>query len=153
MNKTFDRYTSVIFFLIGIGFMWQSNNISSSAYGSNVGPNIFPFGLGLMLVLLSLRLFYEVLRYKQDSNEKEKLDYKKFLKIFSAAVLYAFFFEDIGYIIGTFLFLLFSFQVLERGKLLKSVLISSLFSVGVYVLFVVILEGSMPGFPSWLSLS
>lgn len=151
MNKTFDRYASILFLLIGILFMWQSTTISTSAYGSNVGPNIFPLGLGAVLVLLSIRLFVEVLKSKGQSGEKVKLDYKKFLLIFAAAVLYAFFFEDLGYVIGTFLFLLFSFQVLERGQWLKSILISALFAGGVYVLFVVILEGSMPGFPSWLS--
>jgi putative tricarboxylic transport membrane protein len=152
VNKTFDRYASILFFLLGVGFMWQSRTISTSAYGSNVGPNIFPLGLGLLLILLSIRLFFEALK-STDSKVAEKLDYKKFLMIFCAALLYVFFFEDIGYIIGTFLFLLFSFQVLEKGKLLKSIFISGLFSVGVYVLFVVILEGSMPGFPSWVSLS
>jgi putative tricarboxylic transport membrane protein len=152
VNKTFDRYASLLFFLLGVGFMWQSTTISTSAYGSNVGPNIFPLGLGLLLMLLSIRLFFEALKSKE-SKVEEKLDYKKFLMIFTAALLYVFFFEDIGYIIGTFLFLFFSFQVLEKGKLLRSIFISGLFSVGVYVLFVVILEGSMPGFPSWLSLS
>jgi putative tricarboxylic transport membrane protein len=152
LNKTFDRYASILFFLLGVGFMWQSTTISTSAYGSNVGPNIFPIGLGLLLILLSIRLFFEAVKSK-DSKVGEKLDYKKFLMIFVAALLYVYFFEDIGYIMGTFLFLLFSFQVMEKGKLLKDIFISGLFSVGVYVLFVVILEGSMPGFPSWLSLS
>jgi putative tricarboxylic transport membrane protein len=151
MNRTFDRYASLLFFLVGIVFVWQSTAISSSAYGSNVGPNIFPLGLGSLLILLSLRLLYEGMKSKERDSEKEKLDYKKFVMIFAAAVLYAFFFEDIGYVIGTFLFLLFSFQVLERGKLLQSILISGIIAIGVYVLFVVILEGSMPGFPSWLS--
>ncbi len=151
MNKTFDRYASFIFFLLGIGFMWQSAGISSSAYGSTVGPNIVPFGLGALLVLLSLRLFYEVLKTKGEGSKGGRLDYKKFLIIFAAAFLYAFFFETIGYIIGTFLFLLISFQALERGNWLQSILISGLFSIGVYIIFVVILEGSMPGFPSWIS--
>lgn len=151
MNKVFDRYASLFFLLLGIGFMWQSTKISSSAYGSTVGPNILPFGLGALLVILSIRLFYEVLKAKGQSKSEEKLDYKRFLIIFAAAFLYAYFLEEIGYIIGTFLFLLVGFQVLERGKWIKSILISGLFAVGVYVIFVVILEGSMPGFPIWLS--
>lgn len=151
MNKTFDRYASIVFLLLGIGFMWQSASISSSAYGSTVGPNIFPFGLGLILVLLSIRLFYEVLKTKSAERSKEQLDYKRFLLIFGAAVLYAFFLEMIGYVIGTFAFLLFAFQTIERGKWLKSILIAALFSTFVYVVFVVLLEGSMPGFPVWLS--
>ncbi|MFB5675017.1 tripartite tricarboxylate transporter TctB family protein [Paenibacillus terreus] len=151
MNKTFDRYASIVFLLLGIGFMWQSTQISASAYGSTVGPNIFPFCLGGLLILLSIRLFYEVLVSKGGDYKAAKLDYKRFLLIFGSAVLYALLFETLGYILTTFLFLLFCFQVLERGKWLKSVLIAALFAVGVYVLFVVILEGSMPGFPVWFS--
>jgi putative tricarboxylic transport membrane protein len=151
LNKTFDRYASIVFLLLGIGFMWQSASISSSAYGSTVGPNIFPFGLGLALVLLSIRLFYEVLKTKTANREEERLDYKRFLLIFAAAFLYAYFLEMIGYVIGTFAFLLFAFQTIERGKWLKSVIIAAAFSIGVYVVFVVLLEGSMPGFPVWLS--
>ncbi|MFM9278635.1 tripartite tricarboxylate transporter TctB family protein [Paenibacillus jiagnxiensis] len=151
MNKTFDRYASIVFLLLGIGFMWQSTQISASAYGSTVGPNIFPFCLGGLLILLSIRLFYEVLVSKGGDYKAAKLDYKRFLLIFVSAVLYALLFETLGYILTTFLFLLFCFQVLERGKWLKSVLIAALFAVGVYVLFVVILEGSMPGFPVWFS--
>lgn len=162
MNNVFDRYASIIFLLLGIGFMWQSTKISATSYGSTVGPNIVPFGLGGLLILLSLRLFYEAMKKSKEQGSKEQnneepnnkeqtLDYRKFLIIFVAAFLYAFFLETIGYIIGTFLFLLISFQVLARGNWLKSILISGLFAVGVYVIFVVILEGSMPGFPTWLS--
>ena len=84
MNRTFDRYASIVFLLLGIGFMWQSAKISSSAYGSTVGPNIFPFGLGLALVPLSIRLFYEALKAKPTENRTEKLDYKRFFMIFAA---------------------------------------------------------------------
>jgi putative tricarboxylic transport membrane protein len=67
-------------------------------------------------------------------------------------LVYAYFLEDVGYVIGTFVFLLFSFQVIERGKWLISVIVSAAFSYGVYYLFVKILEGSLPGFPSWMNL-
>ncbi|MFD0590340.1 tripartite tricarboxylate transporter TctB family protein [Paenibacillus sp. GCM10027627] len=150
MNKTFDRYASIFFLLLGIGFMWQSTTITASAYGSKVGPNIFPFGLGLVLVLLSIRLFYEALKAKPREGEKEKLDYKRFFIIFGAAFIYAFFLEEIGYLVGTFLFLLVSFQTIEKGKWIQSLLVSSLFSGGVYFIFVVLLEGSMPGLPFFL---
>ncbi|RJX37245.1 tripartite tricarboxylate transporter TctB family protein [Paenibacillus pinisoli] len=151
MNRTFDRYASIVFLLLGIGFMWQSASISATSYGSTVGPNIFPFGLGLVLVLLSIRLFYEVMKTKPNEQKKAQLDYKRFFIIFITAFLYAYFLEFIGYIIGTFVFLLVAFQTIERGKWLKSILIAGLFSISVYVIFVVLLEGSMPGFPSWLS--
>jgi putative tricarboxylic transport membrane protein len=69
-----------------------------------------------------------------------------------AAALYAYFLEDIGYVIGTFVFLLFAFQVIKRGQWIVSLIISAGFSYGIYYLFVHILEGTLPGFPSWLNI-
>jgi putative tricarboxylic transport membrane protein len=153
VNKTFDRYGAVAFLAIGSLFMIESRKISVSSYGSNVGSDIFPFYLGLILLLLSIRLFYETYRYPKDSTEKEQLDYKRFLIIFGSAVLYAYFLEDIGYVISTFVFLMIGFQTMNRGKLWASVLISAIFTFVVYFVFVEVLKGSLPGFPSWLGLS
>lgn len=149
MNKTFDRYASIVFLLIGLAFVIGSFGISKSAYGSAVGPNIFPLGLGAIMVVLSLRLFYETLRYKDEKQEKERLDYKRFLIILGAAILYALTLETIGYVITTFIFLLLGFQVMEKGKWIKSIVIAGLFSFGIYYVFVEILEGTLPGWPVW----
>lgn len=155
LNKTFDRYAGIVFLAVGALFMIESRRISTSAYGSNVGPNIFPFILGLFLALLSIRLIYETFRYKQAESDgaKEKLDYMRFGIIFSAAVLYALFLEDVGYVISTFLFLFIGFQTMQRGRLWSTLIIAGLFSYGVYFLFVNIMDGTLPGFPSWLGLS
>lgn len=153
MNKTFDRYAGIVFLAVGTLFMIESRRISSSAYGSNVGPNIFPFILGLFLALLSIRLIYETFRYKRAEASKEKLDYKRFGIIFGAAVLYGLFIENVGYVISTFLFLLIGFQTMHRGRIWSSLLIAGVFSYGVYYLFVNVMDGTLPGFPAWLGLS
>ncbi|KIL39977.1 transporter [Gordoniibacillus kamchatkensis] len=154
MNRTFDRYAGIVFLAAGAAFMLESKNISSSAYGSSIGANIFPFVLGLLLSLLSLRLVYGTFRYKrQEEKKKESLDYKRFGIILAAAVLYAFFLEEIGFVIGTFLFLMIGFQTMQRGRIWVSLLISAVFSFGVYYLFVHVLDGSLPGFPAWLGLT
>lgn len=147
MNRKFDRVTGIAFLLIGILFFMESQKISDSAYGSSVGPKIFPMGLGLILIALSIRLLYETFKYKTEDTTKEKLQYKKFFIIFGSALLYAFFLEKIGYVISTFLFLLIAFQTLERGKIIYSIIISTVFSVGVYYMFSELLGGSLPGFP------
>lgn len=149
MNKTFDRYSSIVYMIIGVFFIFESRKISDSAYGSNVGSDIFPTILGGILILLSIRLFYETFQYVDDAKGKQVLDYKKFLIILISALLYALFIESLGFILTTFLFLLISFQVLERKGFVKSVIISGCFSSGVYYLFVEVLEGSLPGFPIW----
>lgn len=153
MNKTFDRYAGIVFLAVGALFVIESRRISSSAYGSAIGANIFPFILGLFLALLSIRLIYQTFRYKQEETKSEKLDYKRFGIIFAAAVLYAFFLEDIGFVISTFVFLMIGFQTMQRGRIWVSLLIAAAFSYGVYFLFVNVLDGSLPGFPSWSGLS
>jgi len=147
LNKKFDRVAGIAFLLFGILFFIESQKISDSAYGSTVGPKIFPMGLGIILTALSIRLLYETFKYKAEDTEKEKLQYKKFFIIFGSAILYAFFLEKIGYVVSTFLFLLIAFQTLERGKIVYSIIISTVFSVGVYYMFSGLLGGSLPGFP------
>lgn len=147
MNKTFDRYAGIIFLLVGAGFIFESRKISTSAYGSNIGPDIFPIGLGIVLILLSIRLIFETTKYSGKAEKGGKPDYKRFLLILGAALLYVLLLEPIGYIITTFLFLLFAFQVMERGGWFKTILIAAVFSIGVYYLFVKVLQGSLPGLP------
>lgn len=148
MSKTFDRYASIAFLLIGLLFVIESTKIASSAYGSSVGPKIFPLWLGVILILLSLRLLYETFKYKtEEASSGEKLQYKKFIIIFVSAALYAFLLEKIGYVISTFLFLLVAFQTMERGKIIQTLVIAAVFSFGVYYFFAEFLGGSLPGFP------
>jgi putative tricarboxylic transport membrane protein len=148
MQVKFDRTAAVVFLAIGSLFMVGSKQIASSAYGSVVGPDIFPFVLGAILALLSIRLFYETFKY-QKNEKKEDLNYKSFLIIFVATFLYISTLESIGYVISTFLFLIICFQTMERGSWLKSILISACFSGGIYLLFVVLLKGTLPSWPIW----
>lgn len=147
MSRTFDRYASIIFLLIGVFFITESRKIAATSYGSNVGPDIFPIGLGILLILLSIKLFFEAVKNKQEGRRGEKPDYKRFFVIFAAAILYVALLEPLGYVITTFLFLLIGFQVLEKGGWLKSIVIAAAFSFGVYYIFVGLLQGSLPGFP------
>lgn len=147
MSKTFDRFAGITFLVIGLLFVLESRKISESSYGSSVGPDIFPIGLGSILILLSLRLLFETFRYQTIKGESEKVQYGKFLVIFIGAVLYAALLEPLGYVITTFAFLLLAFQTMERGKWIQSLVIAGAFSFGVYYLFAEFLGGSLPGFP------
>ncbi|KKI93829.1 transporter [Bacillus sp. SA1-12] len=149
MSKTFDRYSSIVYMMVGIFFIFESRNISDTAYGSNVGPDIFPTILGAILILLSIRLFYETFHYFDPATEKESLDYKRFFIILVSALFYALLLENVGFILTTFLFLLICFQVMDRKQIFKSAIIAACFSGGVYFLFVEVLEGSLPGLPIW----
>ncbi|WHP39764.1 tripartite tricarboxylate transporter TctB family protein [Lysinibacillus boronitolerans] len=156
MSYTFDKTFSIILLTLSILFIFQATQISDSAYGSTVGPKIFPLGLGIILGLLSLQLFYEswkkavrerVTGGPTTSSKIASTEFKKFLIILGSALAYVFFLEKIGYMITTFLFLCISFQTMERTKLIYSIIIAAGFSLGVYYLFTSLLGGSLPSFP------
>lgn len=156
MSYTFDKTFSIILLALSILFIFQATQISDSAYGSTVGPKIFPLGLGIILGLLSLQLFYEswknavrerVTGAPTTSTKISSTELKKFLIILGSALAYVFFLEKIGYMITTFIFLCISFQTMERTKLIYSIFIAAGFSLGVYYLFTSLLGGSLPSFP------
>ena len=151
MSIQFDRIASILFLATGVLFIVGSRQLGSSSYGSSVGPDIFPLLLGIILVLLSIRLFYETMVAKTQHSSKKKLLYKPFLIIFSATLVYILTLETIGYVITTFLFLFVCFQTMERTKVMTSLIISSCFSGLVYFMYVEVLKGTLPGWPIWLS--
>ena len=132
MSYTFDKTFSITLLALSILFIFQATQISDSAYGSTVGPKIFPLGLGIILGLLSLQLFYEswkkavrerVTGGPTTSSKISSTELKKFLIILGSALAYVFFLEKIGYIITTFLFLCISFQTMELLNLLIQLLL------------------------------
>jgi putative tricarboxylic transport membrane protein len=152
VDKTFDRYAGIVLLAIAAFLLIESQKISTSAYGSTVGPNIFPFGLGIILGLLSLRLIYETFSYQNVAKKKENLDYKRFTIILVAAILYCLFLEDVGYTVTTFLFLFIGFQTMKRGKIWVPLAVAGSFSVGVFLIFDKLLNVPLPSSESWLGI-
>ena len=150
MNLKFDRIASIVFLALGILVVVESQKISDSAYGSAIGPSIFPLGLGILLIFLSILLFIETVRHRAtyeivgESEDLTSPNYKRFLIIFVAALAYAFLLEKLGYIITTFAFLLIGFQTRDRGGWGKSIIISAAFSAVIYFGYVKVLGGSLP---------
>ncbi len=148
MVKSFDKISGIVFLVISLLFISGSLQISGSAYGSAVGPKTYPLILGIVLGLLSLRLLYESFKKNTETENKEKsqMYYKNFGIILVSAILYVFLLEIIGFVISTFLFLLIAFQVMEKGKIVSSIIIAAVFSIGVYLMYVNLLGGTLPKF-------
>ncbi|XZF76661.1 tripartite tricarboxylate transporter TctB family protein [Bacillus sp. AL-1R] len=149
MNKKFDRLAAIIFLITGITFILESRSIAATAYGSVVGPNVFPFMLGCALSLLSCRLFYETFSYKEKEKEAVQYHYKQFFIILISAILYALLLEKIGFIISSSLFLIVAIQTMERGNRIKSLSISLGYSFIIYFIFVDVLKGTLPVWSIW----
>lgn len=151
INKKFDIVSGTAFLAVGAFFIVASRGITSSSYGSNVGPSVFPTLLGILLVVLSLMVIYAAATYKGAEKKSKDLALGKLFLLIGAIILYILIFEPAGYVISTFLFLSFAFQLMERGKLWKSFLVAAVFSGAVYLVYVVLLQGTLPAFPEFLA--
>lgn len=148
MVKPFDKISGIVFLVISLLFITGSLQISGSAYGSAVGPKTYPLILGILLFLLSLRLIYDSFKKNPEMQQEEKSqrNYKNLAIILFSAILYICLLEIIGFILSTFLFLLVAFQVMEKGKIMSSIIIAAVFSIGVYLMYVNLLGGTLPKF-------
>ena len=146
-----SRYTDLIsgLFWFGIGLLLS---IWSTSYqiGSLIqpGPGFLPLALGLLLILLSFILLARAiksLRIPQEALASFLFGgWKKVAYTVVVLVLGAFFFETIGYLL-TFFFLV---MLLMRGagseSWKKTLLVAFLSALGVYLVFVLLLEQPFP---------
>ena len=158
MNIKFDKISSLIFFIIGAIIFWESQNISDGTLNTAIGPGIFPSALGIALMVLSVTLFYETMKYKKahgadvssesSTNDPEvKSNRKAFFIILIAAFLYVLLLEKLGYLITTVVFLFVTFQAMDKSKWVTSLIVAVLFTGVIYFGFVNVLGGSLPGLP------
>lgn len=150
MNKTFDRSLSLVIIAVCSVFIFESTKMLKGSFGSTIGPGMLPMILAIVLAILSLINFYQTFRVKNSGEKGEKLQYKRFLILLVTSILYCLLLELLGYVISTFLFLIIAFQVMEKGKIIYSLIFSAVISVGVYFLYVDVMKGSLPGLPVWL---
>ena len=147
MKKRFDRYASVFFLVLGVAVLIYSQTLTKNSFGSSIGPAAMPTMLSVLLIVLSIVNMINAFRGKLPEKTKGNLDYRKFLPFLAALLVYVLVLEPLGYVISTFLFLLVTFQIMQRGHYLKAVLIALAFSVGVYALYVGVAKGTLPPLP------
>ena len=151
INKRFDALAGTMFLVIGAFFVIASRKITSSSYGSNVGPAVFPTLLGIILIGLSAIVIYGAITFKGTEKPKSGSNSRRLAVLIGAIIVYIAIFEPLGYVISTFFFLTFVFQFMERKHLVRSLLISAIFSSVVYMAYVVLLQGNLPPFPEFLT--
>jgi len=147
----FDRIFSLGLIVLGAALYWHSGTMTTELSSGNVGPEVLPRLLAVVLVItaslnLAMALRKQVAKAGAGGGEAGG-EYRKFLVLVGLLVAYALLLETLGYVISTFLFLLGSFQTMQRGQVIKSAVIAAAFSGGVYLLYVKVALGSLPPLP------
>ena len=136
--------TSILFLILALGAFIESiklpfGRVSAPAAG------FFPAVLAVLLALTSLVAFVEALRGShENAAQAEPLRWKKILLTLGSLLVFGFVFERLGYLLATFLIIIFLLRAVERqswGLALSVALSASLVS---YIVFGLLLGTPLP---------
>ncbi len=145
--KPRNRLTSLFWAGVGLYIAYQGYQLKLGTLGS---PNcgFFIFWTGLVLTGLSLVLFSQTLLRPKEAKDRQALwegsRWSKGAKMMAALLLYTLLFKGLGFIVSTFLLLLFLFKGLEPQKWRVALVLAATTTAACYVVFGVFLELQFP---------
>ncbi len=142
--EKWDRLTGLILLVIGIVGAWSSVHLKMGSF-KHPGVGFLPFGLSIILILLSLSLI--VSRWSKESRPMPFWPHRGWLRPLLGVVilsLYALVIEKMGFPLTTFIFLIAWMGVIERIHWLKIILSSIGVTLGLYLIFGYFLEVPIP---------
>jgi len=144
--STINQRIGLLLFLIASVYLYLSFQLPNYPY-SPVDADVIPKGLGILMIILSIALYFS--RAKETDAEKAKRAIPKkeilvLVAVFAMIFFYILLFETIGFIIMTSAFIFFCSWFLGFRKWKTNILVSLLFPVIMYLIFVHALGISLP---------
>lgn len=130
--------------VLGIFMAWQSDKLTIGT-PRFPGPGFFPFFLSLLLIGISAVIAVQGLTQKQGEIEGEGgLRRSRVVLALLSLFLYALVLDYLGYLIGTFLLVLFLMSLMVKKSWWFCPLVSALITVASYALFKTWMEVLLP---------
>lgn len=146
MLASINRRLGLLIFVIAAVYLYLSFQLPNYQYAP-IDADVIPKGLGILLLFLAVLLFFS--RAVETEAEKKKRDIPKkefgvLAAVFGMIFLYIFLFETIGFIIMTTLFIFFCSWFLGYRAWKTNILVSLLFPIVMYAIFVFALGINLP---------
>jgi putative tricarboxylic transport membrane protein len=141
-----DLVGAGVFFAIGVIGLLYSYHITRGTI-SNPGAGFLPFYLSLILVLLSLLLFFKSFKFQRGgNNERIKIAtrWKRLISAFVGLLLYACVIQRVGFVISSFLILILLLRFVEERSWRLTLLLSLVFPCVFYFFSVTYLQIPLP---------
>jgi putative tricarboxylic transport membrane protein len=143
-DKKSTMITSVLFLGLAVGAFIESMRLP---FGTVSAPaaGFFPSVLAVLLALTSLLACMAALRSGHKSVARaERLTWKKLLLTVGSLLVFAFVFERLGYLVATFLFIIFLLRAVEQKSWALAIAVGLSASVGSYLIFGLLLGAPLP---------
>jgi putative tricarboxylic transport membrane protein len=140
-----NRFAGILSIGIGSLSIFEGTKLYSMRMSIMVGDHTFPILIGAILVILGLTFLFnsqgvEFFIAKLPSKQVKKTIYLSIITMF----IYLFLIPILGYLISTFLAVTALFKIFGSFKWLKCLLMSSIFSICLYMIFILWLKMPFP---------
>lgn len=129
----FDRIVSLAMFGTGAATIYFAQQMPKPIFAGQLGPGVFPTGIGITMMFVSILLFLES-RKKAEEKEKREWD-KSLLLTVALLILYVILFKPFGFIFSSFLLILAMGWNLGARKWVPLLSVSIIFPGAIYLLF------------------
>jgi putative tricarboxylic transport membrane protein len=145
--KQGDRISAIFFLALSLFVCGHAAQIGIGSL-QQPGPGLMVFGSGAGVGLLALWLLVHSSLYKAGQHtvpaEESPLRKGPFLLLCASLFIYTLAASRLGFLIATFLFIIFVFRLVESEPWWRTLLKAVLITVGNYLLFVIWLGLSLP---------
>ncbi len=144
--KSREFIGGAFWFLVALVIIWQALDLKLGSYRTP-GPGFIPLGVGLGMASLSLIVMGRAIFFASGSGLTVKVSgnaFKKLGLVMGTLLIYALFFQFLGFPLTTFLLLLLLFKGGEPRVWLKPILLAGAATVFTYFLFSVLLSCELP---------
>lgn len=146
MLASINRKLGLLLFIVAAVYLYLSFQLPNYEYAL-IDADVIPKGLGILLLVLSVFLFFS--RVVETDAEKAKRNIPKkelgvIAAVFAMIFVYILLFEAIGFIITTTLFIFFCSWFLGYRAWKTNILVSLLFPIVMYAIFVFALGIVLP---------
>jgi putative tricarboxylic transport membrane protein len=145
----YDKISSLVWLMVSIAIIIGSLAYSVGTW-AQPGPGFLPLLCGVIMATLSLIIFFQgIMKGKAKAKAKEEGSFltARWGKLIAALAIlftYAFLIEEFGFLLMTFVFMLFTLKVVEPTRWRTAVIVSVLATILSYFLFEVWLKVPMP---------
>jgi putative tricarboxylic transport membrane protein len=151
LNK--NKFTGLFAVILGIVYSIGAVNLRGPSMGDPLGPKVFPLVIGTFSILFGVLLILREMRVPKERRDEISfqlsVEGKKILKLILLTsvfgIIYGLFFDSLGYLISTTIFMIFvMFLVNKSSRWVQNIIVSLGFSVITYVGFATLLHLSLP---------
>ncbi|MFH2076942.1 MAG: tripartite tricarboxylate transporter TctB family protein [Pseudomonadota bacterium] len=146
--KKAEMITGVVLLVLSGLVIWEASQMPPSA-SFGPGAGFLPFWLGVLLAVLATILFVSAWRRPTTEKENASVFPEKQALFAIAAVLgglagYILLIDVLGYLVDTFLFIVFLVKVVEREKWPLTLKVAVATTAGLFVTFQILLKITLP---------